>query len=228
MIKETLEQIYWSPRSILAGLIAFFGIQLITDVLANGVIGNQPTDILIGAFLFHAGILSLPFMLAHNKNHIRLFHLDRKRLPKEILFALKSAIAAVLAVAILMILITVLFGLVQYPSWVDYQLANNPPSRLEELLFILLAVIIAPITEEVFFRGFIYNAIKKQWGILSAVLIQGALFSVGHGGDLFSIIHPMLLSFAFVGLYEYRKTIWTPIFVHCISNIPGAVLMLIG
>lgn len=56
--------------------------------------------------------------------------------------------------------------------------------KLSALLFLLMAVLLAPLVEEAIFRGFLYPAIAKSWGIGVSVLITGALFGLLHGFQL--------------------------------------------
>jgi membrane protease YdiL (CAAX protease family) len=56
--------------------------------------------------------------------------------------------------------------------------------RLSAFLFLLMAVLLAPLVEETVFRGYIYPAIAKSWGIVVSVLVTGALFGLLHGFQL--------------------------------------------
>lgn len=56
--------------------------------------------------------------------------------------------------------------------------------KLSGLLFLLMAVLLAPLVEETIFRGFLYPAIAKSWGVGVSILITGALFGVLHGFQL--------------------------------------------
>ncbi len=56
--------------------------------------------------------------------------------------------------------------------------------RLSAFLFLLMAVLLAPLVEETIFRGYIYPAIAKSWGVVVSVLITGALFGLLHGFQL--------------------------------------------
>ena len=56
--------------------------------------------------------------------------------------------------------------------------------KLSSLLFLLMAVLLAPIVEETIFRGYIYPVIAKSWGVAASILITGALFGLLHGFQL--------------------------------------------
>jgi uncharacterized protein len=56
--------------------------------------------------------------------------------------------------------------------------------RLSALLFLLMAVLLAPVVEETIFRGYIYPVIARSWGVGASVLVTGALFGLLHGFQL--------------------------------------------
>jgi len=56
--------------------------------------------------------------------------------------------------------------------------------RLSSLLFMLMAVLLAPIVEETVFRGYIYPVLAQNWGVGSGIVITGALFGMLHGFQL--------------------------------------------
>ncbi|NQT32183.1 MAG: CPBP family intramembrane metalloprotease [Candidatus Omnitrophica bacterium] len=90
-------------------------------------------------------------------------------------------------------------------------------------LSVLFAAIFGPIAEEIFFRGFMYSAIKKKFGIFGAMLITSALFSLLHTHivGFFSI---MVLGMLLAYLYEKTGSLVSSITVHIIHNV-GMVFM---
>lgn len=96
------------------------------------------------------------------------------------------------------------------------------------LIWVLLvsSITVAPLCEEVFFRGFLHQALKSRMPIAVAAFIQSGLFALMHGLDL--ILTPASL---FVGLiltivYEWRKTLVTPVCLHAAINVACSTLLL--
>ncbi len=58
---------------------------------------------------------------------------------------------------------------------------------------------LAPLVEELFFRGFLYPALQRQWGVAVGVVITSALFAFIHASQLAHAWAPLLLLF-FVGV----------------------------
>lgn len=57
----------------------------------------------------------------------------------------------------------------------------------------------APLVEELFFRGFLYPAVARRWGMLSGIVVTSALFAFIHASQLAHAWAPLLLLF-FVGV----------------------------
>ena len=56
--------------------------------------------------------------------------------------------------------------------------------RVSSLLFLLMAVLLAPVMEETVFRGYIYPVAARSWGLPAGILFTGALFGLLHGFQL--------------------------------------------
>lgn len=86
------------------------------------------------------------------------------------------------------------------------------------------AIIIAPVGEELLFRGVLYGFIKQRGHPRLALWISAVLFAVVHGnavGFLFFIFLSMLL----VAVYEQTKNIFAPILLHALFNTVNFVLI---
>lgn len=57
----------------------------------------------------------------------------------------------------------------------------------------------APLVEELFFRGFLYPAVARRWGLAAGVVVTSALFASIHASQLAHAWAPLLLLF-FVGV----------------------------
>lgn len=88
------------------------------------------------------------------------------------------------------------------------------------------AVIIAPLVEELFFRGFIYNILKKYSGIIPAALASGLFFGAVH----ISLVQCVILTFFGIiqcFLYERTRSIVYPILMHMIFNGLAMTMLLL-
>jgi len=93
-----------------------------------------------------------------------------------------------------------------------------PKSSEDLLLFFLVGGIVAPVTEEVFFRGILYGFLRR-WGILVALVLSTAAFAlthgIGHGFPVTQVVGGIL----FAGAYEIEKNLVVPITIHCLGNL---------
>jgi membrane protease YdiL (CAAX protease family) len=52
------------------------------------------------------------------------------------------------------------------------------------ILFMAMAVLVAPLVEETVFRGYLYPLFAKSFGVANSVIITGVLFGLMHGAQL--------------------------------------------
>jgi len=102
-----------------------------------------------------------------------------------------------------------------------------PKNSANLLLFFLVGGIVAPVAEEVFFRGILYGFLRR-WGIAVALVLSTAAFAfthgLGHGFPLVQAIGGIL----FAAAYEIEKNLIVPITIHCLGNLAIFSLSLIG
>ena len=85
----------------------------------------------------------------------------------------------------------------------------------------LLVVLIAPFVEEIFFRGFVYRALRNRFGRWTAATIAGTLFGAIHysGPDTLALLVPLaVLGALFCLLYERTGSLYPAIALHIINN----------
>jgi membrane protease YdiL (CAAX protease family) len=75
----------------------------------------------------------------------------------------------------------------------------------------------APISEELFFRGFVFGGLRRRLGFLPPALLTGSLFSVAHL-QLGLIIPFSLIGMVLSLVYERTGSIWFNIALHVIFN----------
>lgn len=86
------------------------------------------------------------------------------------------------------------------------------------------AVIIAPVCEEIVYRGFVYNILKRYSCRVVAILLSALLFSVIHG-SLAQTLPLLVFGIAQCILYDKARSLWLPMTLHAIYN--GLMLIMI-
>jgi len=92
-------------------------------------------------------------------------------------------------------------------------------------LLIVFAVVVAPIFEELLFRGFAYPALKERVGTVGALLLVSALFALMHA-HVASAAPLFALGLALVFAYEYTGSIVAPMALHALFNATNVATLL--
>jgi membrane protease YdiL (CAAX protease family) len=93
-------------------------------------------------------------------------------------------------------------------------------STLAAIVGGILIVVLAPISEEIFFRGFFFGALRTRLTLWPAAAISATIFGLLHlsSGDL-SVVPPLIvLGLLLAWLYEYNGSLGPPIMLHMINN----------
>jgi membrane protease YdiL (CAAX protease family) len=90
----------------------------------------------------------------------------------------------------------------------------------------LMAVVVAPLAEEVLFRGLLYPALRPRWGGSFACLATSLMFGAIHFNAM-SFVPLTLFAVVLVMLYEGTGTLLAPMTAHALFNgINFALLVL--
>ena len=93
-------------------------------------------------------------------------------------------------------------------------------------LVVLAPIVIAaaPLGEELFFRGFLYQGLRRRFPVWAAALVSGVFFGLVHlGGAAFFLIVPSLAAVG-IGLalvYERRRSVLASMAAHAAFNVVG-------
>lgn len=89
---------------------------------------------------------------------------------------------------------------------------------------LLVAAVVAPVAEELFFRGFLYAGLRDCWGLPAGVAISSILFGVVHLTP--GVMVPITLMGALLAwLYEATDSLWPPIVLHAAYNGLAVIIM---
>jgi hypothetical protein len=114
-------------------------------------------------------------------------------------------------------------------------LGEGPPSTLAEnftqtglgwAIIALLAVVVAPIAEETFFRGFLFTGIGERYGYSWGAVLSALLFAVAHFIQPGALLPIFILGLLLAWLYIRTGSIWTCIFAHFAYNSLALLFMI--
>ncbi len=89
----------------------------------------------------------------------------------------------------------------------------------------VLAVVVAPVAEETFFRGFVFAGIGKRFGYVWGIVISALLFSIAHM-QLGALLPIFVLGLLLAWLYVRTGSIWPCIFTHFAYNSIAVLFMI--
>lgn len=95
---------------------------------------------------------------------------------------------------------------------------NNP-----EIFQLLTLCIVAPITEEVVFRGMMYRRLKEYVDITAAVLLDALFFGIFHG-NLIQGVYAVLLGILLCFVREKCRSMIAPVLLHMSCNTIAFVM----
>jgi membrane protease YdiL (CAAX protease family) len=85
----------------------------------------------------------------------------------------------------------------------------------------LLIVVVAPFSEELFFRGFMFAGLRNRLPLVAAALISAAVWGLFHftgGGSWGVVVQLTVFGVILAWLYEYTGSIWPAMAVHVLNN----------
>ncbi|MBE6512022.1 MAG: CPBP family intramembrane metalloprotease [Methanobrevibacter olleyae] len=180
-------------------------------------------DILLGIPLFCFVLLF--FIWALRGSHglgddfSKIFERDNRR---EILYVFLINFLFVFLVVALFANFDILYGSL-YPEMEP--LLDFTPSALDPLSFILevlSSIILAPIVEELFFRGVLFNRLKIRTGIIAAMIISSAIFAIGH--EFGGITSAFLFGICMCIIYLKTDNILMTMSIHFLNNLVAVIL----
>ena len=86
--------------------------------------------------------------------------------------------------------------------------------------FFIVGAIFAPLVEEIFFRGFLFQGFREKYGWITAMLLSAGIFAVAHL-DLVVLIPTFILGCLLAYLYHRSNSIWPGIILHFLVNSFG-------
>jgi membrane protease YdiL (CAAX protease family) len=203
------------------------------DVLCASILGIWMISVIWHSFGSDQGITLRAIVansivyssLIQGKSAIASFGLETSRLPK-------AAGTGLLWLLITYPLILAAQGLVQkiFGSADDSQMIVKyfleHPDLKHRAAVIFMAVIMAPVAEEVIFRGYFYGVIRSYGGRLPALLTSSLLFAAIHV-HLPSLLGLGILAIILCMVYERTGSLWASIAMHAAFNASTIVVLIL-
>lgn len=166
-----------------------------------------------------AVIFIINFSVGEYKERLEVLGLSLKNFMKNVFYGIVGYLATIPILMAVVIATAILVTALKYtpPQQAVVQLFMKEESPRFLAYASFFAAIVGPMIEELFFRGFMYNALKKHTGILWAMMISASAFAALHAhavGFLPIVVIGILLAY----LYEKTGTLVASVTVHILHN----------
>jgi membrane protease YdiL (CAAX protease family) len=123
---------------------------------------------------------------------------------------------------ILLVGIGLLFQVVGFDSPEQQALQDVVGGGADALLAVVLAVVLAPVVEELVFRGALHQGLRRRAGFWPAALLSSGIFAVVHVEVVASspvfLVQLFLLGVLFAWLLERTGNLLAPVIAHLVFN----------
>jgi len=205
--------------------------QMTMELMASGeeidvmAMTMEVTEVLMGRLMemtFVAGLVTLVLFWL-------VFLIRRKKFKKEVCLR-KFPANGILPIAVLAacfnVITSVIITYIPWPqSWMDSYAANS--SSIDgSLMSWITAVLMAPVLEEIVFRGLMYTRLKKGLPVIAAAIVTSLAFGIAHGTMIWAI-YTFIFSLVLIWVFEKFQSLGACIVLHMAYNLSGMALSLI-
>jgi membrane protease YdiL (CAAX protease family) len=220
------------PLEALLAALAVLGLGVVLSLPIIVLVRSEALGILLGAISFELALFLVPVFWVKFLHHQPLsalgFSSDRRS--RDLLAGAGSGLA--LFGLTLIVVAPAIYALISLLTGEPVTRPRQPilpadPNGWQIAIGAVAAVIAAPVAEEVFFRGFLFGALRQRFRFLAAAIISGTLFGLFHAIPL---LIPLMV-FVGIGLayvYERRGSLLSSIAAHSAFNVMGYTLIVLS
>jgi CAAX protease family protein len=210
----------WAP--IAAMLAAFLGGTVAFAVLAVGSgassVENPPEGVTLGATLVQDVLLVVFALLAVRiyDGEVRPDWLGLRQTP--FWPAVGACVVMMVGWWIFQLLVVLIFGQPEQQDLVEE--LKTERSALVLVSFGLLVCVLAPVCEELFFRGLMFRVFADRMGLIGGAVLSGAIFGLVHltGGPLTTGLVLFALGFGFALVRWWTGSLLPSMGLHALNN----------
>ncbi len=207
--------------TLVAGFYKLSRGEINTDELAEYLAGIAANQEFLSIVVFAIGILCILvfgiwfFFLYGRKSKIRIYEaLSIKNLI--LLLVLGIVIQIMLSFSLTLILPFFKDATMKYEETMSMLFSDN-------WMMVIYTVVLAPLGEEMIFRGLTFGYAKKVMPIMAANIVQAALFGIYHL-NLIQGIYAFVMGLIFGYIMMKLQSIWAVVILHIVVNLSGLIM----
>jgi uncharacterized protein len=217
----------WDIGDIVRAVIVIVFTAYIVGIIESFVFKRFNTGIalnyrmMINTFFVDAGaiMVMLYFVTVKYRQKIEALGLNISSFFKNIRLGISAYILMLPLLAVILVLSIWFLNLLGYspPTQPVFEMFMEEKRNTALLLLTVFVTFLGPVAEEIFFRGFLYSALRKRFGFGSAVFFSAAFFSLLHT-NMVGFLPIMALGVLLAYLYEFTGSLTASITVHVAHN----------
>ncbi|MBW7992349.1 MAG: CPBP family intramembrane metalloprotease [Planctomycetes bacterium] len=228
--KDMFRQVPWSIKQccIALGVIVIFRVAFYLLSLVDNSASIFSSAVLLWLLMF-AWMAIFPMWIARCKGMLRRPKFGL--ILKELGLAIPLVLCLLLVENIIVVILSNMTGDSFQVGSVFSEMRGAPNDARLYLLLIPMFTF-GPVAEELFFRGLLYNALRQRTKPIIAMILQAIVFALVHYGWPDTQITRLLIVFVsgvvLAGVYEWRKSIWSPIALHILKNFAFVAIVIMS
>ena len=229
----------WRADGVAWLLAAFFAAQILGVMVVQGYSSalskdevKQPANVLImlAGTLMYQGVTLVAvgvFLRMHRTTWSEAFGFTTQRL-------VRTLVLAVLATAIVL---PIMLGLGRVSQLVLEGMGHSAEVQQsvksfqstetlgQQIFFVIVTVLVAPVLEEVLFRGILYPSIKQAGFPKIALWSTSIIFALSHANAM-AFVSLLFMAVILVFLYETTENLLAPFVTHALFNATNVAFLL--
>lgn len=199
-------------------LAGYLMIRILTGDAPYDAFETIQSEMLILTGLGDAILIPIAWMFYREDEKKRLSKGFRERILVHNTFEISEIVSVAIMVIGISCLMNLLIALIPIDD-VEYQKIAEEMFNNNGIVIQLVVIgILAPVSEELIFRGLIFRRSRDYVGFMWAAVCSGLFFGIYHG-NLTQGIFAFFMGMLFAAIYEHFGTLWAPIVAHMANNI---------
>ena len=199
-------------------LVGYLVIRILTGAAPYDALETIQSEMLILTGLGDAILIPIAWMFYREDEKKRLSKGFRERILVHNTFEISEIVSVAIMVIGISCLMNLLIALIPIDD-VEYQeIAEEMFNNNGIVIQLVVIGILAPVSEELIFRGLIFRRSRDYVGFMWAAVCSGLFFGIYHG-NLTQGIFAFFMGMLFAAIYEHFGTLWAPIVAHMANNI---------